>query len=113
MRDRALDDYDATIKLDPRLTAAYAASARLREDKGERDHAIHDFDMAVRLDPNEVNLLYDRGNTRARPVTGVARLLTTIARWFSLRRKPKRTSLAVGPGFARGSKEPISMPLCT
>ena len=58
------EDYDATVQLDPRLTAAYAASARLREDKGQRDHAIHDFDMALRLDPNEVNLLYDRGNTR-------------------------------------------------
>jgi tetratricopeptide (TPR) repeat protein len=64
LRDRALQDYDMTTRLDPRLVAAYAASARLREQEGQREHAIHDFDMALQLDPKEVSLYYDRGNAR-------------------------------------------------
>ncbi len=54
MRDRALEDYREAIRLDPRIAAAYAASGRLRDEKGERDQAIRDYDMALQLDPKEV-----------------------------------------------------------
>ena len=63
-RDRAIADYDEAVRLDPRMAAAYAASARLRDENGERDRAIRDYDMALRLDPKQVSLYYDRGNVR-------------------------------------------------
>ncbi len=53
---------------------------------------MHDYDMALRLDPNEVELLYDRGNTRRRVATGRVRWPITIVPSFSLRRGPRRIS---------------------
>ena len=63
LRDRALQDYDADDPTRPRIAAAYAASARLREEEGQRHLAIHDFDMALQLDPKEVSFSMT-GNTR-------------------------------------------------
>ena len=57
-------DYNEAVRLDPRMAAAYAASARLRDESGQPDRAIHDYDMALRLEPKQVSLYYDRGNVR-------------------------------------------------
>ncbi len=63
-RDKAIADYDEAVRLDSRMAAAYAASARLRDENGQRDRAMHDYDMALKLDPKQVSLYYDRGNVR-------------------------------------------------
>ena len=67
--------------------------------KASRDRAIHDFDMALQLDPKEIDLLYDRGNTRARN-RRLAWWLPPImiARWSS---PPQKAETYVARGWSR------------
>ena len=98
MRDRALEDYSEAIRLEPRLTAAYAASARIRNEKGQRAQAIHDFDMALQLDPKEIGLLEDRGNARREQGDWLA-ALADYDRAVVL--NPKRAETYVVRGWSR------------
>src|SRR5688572_1911534 len=50
--DRALADFDAAIKADPKLDSAHDGRGRALSDKGDKDGAIAAFDTALRLEPN-------------------------------------------------------------
>ena len=65
--DRALDDYDEAIRLDPKYPLAYyARGVLLAGYKRTYDRAIGDFDKVLTLDPANVAALIRRGDAYAR-----------------------------------------------
>ncbi len=51
--DRAIADYDAALKLDPRFERAYNNRGAAWRGKGDRARALQDYAEAVRLDPSD------------------------------------------------------------
>ena len=51
--DRAIADYDAAIKLQPRSADTHFNRATAWASKGDPDRAIADYDAAIKLDPKE------------------------------------------------------------
>ncbi len=49
--ERALADYDVTLKLDPTLADIFNARGELWRKKGDLPHALADFGAAIRLNP--------------------------------------------------------------
>src|SRR5690242_19011626 len=49
--DRAMADFDAAIRLEPRLADAYVNRGITWYRRGDFDRAIADYDEAIRLDP--------------------------------------------------------------
>jgi tetratricopeptide (TPR) repeat protein len=50
--DRAIADYDETLRLDPKSVGAYAGRAAVNLRKGNIDRALPDLNEGLRLDPN-------------------------------------------------------------
>ena len=59
--DKALADYDAAIRLDPKYAVAYANRGAAYKEKGDLDRAIADYDAAIRLDPKLAVAYNNRG----------------------------------------------------
>jgi len=51
-RRRAIADYGAAIRLDPKSAAVYNSLGVAHYDKGDNDRAIADYDEVIRLDPD-------------------------------------------------------------
>jgi len=49
--DRAIDDYDTVLRLDPALADIFNARGELWRRKGDRPRALSDFGMAIKLNP--------------------------------------------------------------
>jgi tetratricopeptide (TPR) repeat protein len=60
--DRAFQDFDQAIRLDPKIAAAYGNRGIAYHFKGDDDHALQDFDQAIRLDPKIATAYGNRGN---------------------------------------------------
>jgi tetratricopeptide (TPR) repeat protein len=60
--DRAIHDYDQTIRLNPNDVPAYYSRGLAYKKKRDYDRAVQDFDEAIRLNPNYERAYYDRGN---------------------------------------------------
>jgi lipoprotein NlpI len=58
--DRAIADYDAALKIDPKLAEAYQSRGSAWAHKGDPDRAIADFDAALRLNPKDAGALLGR-----------------------------------------------------
>ena len=58
--DRAIQDYDQAIRLDPN-DIVYDARGDAYKKKRDYDHAIQDFSEAIHLNPNDERAYYDRG----------------------------------------------------
>jgi len=56
--DRAIQDYDQAIRLDPKGALAYRDRGLAYVLKGDFDHAIQDYDQATRLDSKNVAINY-------------------------------------------------------
>ena len=54
--NKAIDDFNAALKLDPRYTPAYTSRARTWMLKHYRDRATADYDAAIKLEP--ANAMY-------------------------------------------------------
>src|SRR5271156_5738244 len=61
--DRAIQDFNETIHLDPNNERAYYGRGSAYKKKGDYDRAIQDFSQAIHLNPNFARAYYDRGNT--------------------------------------------------
>jgi lipoprotein NlpI len=59
--DRAIADYDAAIRLDPKYRDAFHNRGTAWANKGDHDRAIADFDAALRLAPQDAATLHARG----------------------------------------------------
>ena len=59
--DRAIQDYDQAIKLNPSNAIAFSARGVAYGNKGQYDRAIQDHDQAIKLNPNYADAFYNRG----------------------------------------------------
>lgn len=59
--DRALQNYDQAIALDPNYAIAYVNRAVVHAQQGNYDRAIRDLDQAIALDPNDGLAYVNRG----------------------------------------------------
>jgi tetratricopeptide (TPR) repeat protein len=59
--DRAIDDYDHAIRLNPNDARAFSNRGNAYARKGQDDRAIEDYDQAIRLNPNLAEAFGDRG----------------------------------------------------
>ena len=59
--DRALQDYDASLKCDPNSAIAYGEQALVYNQIGDPDRALQRADQAIRFDPNYVVAYAARG----------------------------------------------------
>jgi lipoprotein NlpI len=60
--DRAIQDYDQAIRLNPGYAYAFFNRGIAYKDKGEYDRAIQDYDQAIKLDPVLAIAFFSRGN---------------------------------------------------
>src|SRR6266436_1283099 len=58
--DRAIDDYNETIRLDPKYATGYYNRGLVYLRKGRLDSAIEDFDAAIRLNPKYTSAFINR-----------------------------------------------------
>jgi tetratricopeptide (TPR) repeat protein len=63
--DRAIEDYDQAIRLNPNYAAPHHNRGGVYLDRAQYDRAIQDFDQALRLKPNEAVLLSGRCYAKA------------------------------------------------
>src|ERR1700745_3672698 len=61
--DRAVEDYDQSIKLDPNYARAFNNRGVAYQKKGEYDRAIEDFDASIKLDPDNVSAFAHRAQS--------------------------------------------------
>src|SRR4051812_7421179 len=54
--DRAIEDYDQAIKLNPNDADVFVNRGNAYARKGQNDRAIQDFDQALKLDPNNATV---------------------------------------------------------
>jgi len=64
--DRAIDDINRAIRLDPNDADAYLLRGAMYYNKGDNDRTIADCTEAIRLDPNFARAYVSRGLTYAR-----------------------------------------------
>src|SRR6266478_9010569 len=60
--DRAIQNYDEVIRLNPNHAKAFSNRGIAYGRKGDYDRAIENYNEAIRLNPNHANALYNRGN---------------------------------------------------
>jgi tetratricopeptide (TPR) repeat protein len=63
--DRAIADYNAALRLDPKFAFAYDNQGNAYHAKGDYHRAIADHNEALRLDPNFAHAYYNRGSAYA------------------------------------------------
>ena len=64
-RDKAIEDLNKAVLLDPSNARAWSNRGVARSKKGEFEKALSDFDEALRLDPNYHNAIHNRALTLA------------------------------------------------
>lgn len=62
--DRAIDDYNEAIRLDPKYAIGFNNRGLANQGKGRIDRAIEDFDEAIRLSPRYAMAFVNRANAR-------------------------------------------------
>jgi tetratricopeptide (TPR) repeat protein len=60
--DRAIEDFDQAIRLNPNYALAFVNRGGAYSAKGQYDRAIEDFDQAIRLNPNYALAFNSRGH---------------------------------------------------
>ncbi|MGD0904757.1 MAG: tetratricopeptide repeat protein [Terracidiphilus sp.] len=60
--DRAIQDYDQALRLNPSDAKAFSNRGLSYAHKGDYDRAIQDYDQALRLNPSDVVAFVGRGN---------------------------------------------------
>jgi tetratricopeptide (TPR) repeat protein len=60
--DRAIEDFDQAVRLNPNYAMAFVGRGLAYSGKGQYDRAIEDFDHAIRLNPNYAMAFNDRGH---------------------------------------------------
>ena len=80
MTDRAIDDYDIVLRLDPGLADVFNTRGELWRRKGDRPKALADFGMAIKLNPEHPTA---RGNYKS-----LARELERLGALMAVAGKP-------------------------
>src|ERR1700690_2170341 len=61
--DRAIQDFEQAIELNPKYALAFNNRCAAYHDKGEYDRAIQDCNQALKFNPKYADALFNRGNT--------------------------------------------------
>src|SRR5215510_13623432 len=64
--DRAIEDYNQAIRLNPNHANAFSNRGVAYGRKGDYDRAVENYDEAIRLNPKHAAALYGRGNAYRR-----------------------------------------------
>jgi len=59
--DRAIQDYDQAIRLNPKHANTFYNRGVAYRSKGQYDRAIADYDQAIRLNPQDADFFFERG----------------------------------------------------
>ena len=59
--DRALENYNKAISLEPGKAQPYNNRGKIYFDRGEMDKALADYNKCIELEPNHINALANRG----------------------------------------------------
>ena len=59
--DRAIQDFDQAIELNPKYALAFNNRCAAYHDKGEYDRAIQDCNQALKLNPKYADAFFNRG----------------------------------------------------
>lgn len=62
--DKAIADYNAAIRIQPKYVAAYHNRAMAYNDGGRSEQAIEDYDTAIRLQPDDAFAYENRGRAK-------------------------------------------------
>ena len=60
--DRALSDYNESIRINPSYARAFNNRGNIWKDKGDLDRAIADYDQAIKLEPGFALAYANRGD---------------------------------------------------
>src|SRR5580692_2325251 len=63
--DRAIQDYDQSIRHDANFPKAFYSRGLAYEHKGDNDRAIQDYDQALRINQSYAEVFYSRGRAYA------------------------------------------------
>jgi tetratricopeptide (TPR) repeat protein len=61
--DRAVEDFNRALELDPNYPDAFNGRALAYAGEQQYDHALQDFNQAIKLDPNYAIAIFNRGLT--------------------------------------------------
>ena len=87
--DRALEDFDTAIRLDPRYANAYTSRGWTFKDMGQIDRAMEDYNHVISLDPAR----YIAYNNRGMVYQETGRIDSALSDFT--------TAIALNPGFAQ------------
>jgi tetratricopeptide (TPR) repeat protein len=59
--DRAVEDLDNAVRLDPNFADAFNYRGVARVAQGQYEQAVQDFGQAIKIDPNYAIAIYNRG----------------------------------------------------
>ena len=62
--DKAMENYNKAIELDPNYVAAYTSRGLAESNLEKNQKTIKDYDKAIELDPNDAETYYNRGNAK-------------------------------------------------
>jgi tetratricopeptide (TPR) repeat protein len=85
-QDRAIEDFNQAIQLEPDYEGAFSNRANAYASRGQFDRAMADYSEAIRLKPDDSNAYNYRGVAYAQMVNSTKPSKTSKAR-FSCSRK--------------------------
>ena len=86
---RAIQDFDQTIRINPYLSEAYNNRGIAYCDLGQQKRAIQDYDHAIKLNPNYSCAYYNRGMAYI-DLRQLERAIQDCDQAIKLRRRPGR-----------------------
>lgn len=92
--DKAIADFSALIRLDPKNAAVYGDRGLAYRKKGDLDRAIADYTDAIRIDPKYARAFNDRGTAYFDKATTTARSPITAKRFSSIQNMPSLSTIA-------------------
>jgi len=60
--EKALEDFNRAIQLEPQLPDGYLGRANTLNTIGRYEEALQDYDRAIEIDPNQANAYINRGS---------------------------------------------------
>jgi len=85
--DRAMNDFNKAVELDPSYAMALIDRGTAYDNKGDHEHAIADFDAAIKLDPKSADALTGRCAARAEAGSDLQQALIDCEQSLAIRGK--------------------------
>ena len=101
--DRAIADYEAALKLDPKFERAYNNRGAARESQGDRERALQDYAEAVRLNPSDAKAAdnYKKVSLEIERLSGLKDAGGLPSFNCAVARRPVEKAICASPELAR------------